>query len=258
VTTVLPERPAVPSSAPRQWAFVDKVTNKARIATCMPGCEADHSMDMERPTHPEDIWCEIVGADVHMPVNTNGYAEQFRVLGVKLSGKCNTCYVRWRNRAKRAGTFEKLDVTIPLSERLRTKMVTASNGCIHWTGYITSNGYGRVNGGTGMVFAHRAAYEVFVGPIPVGAQLDHTCHNQDSDCSGGKTCLHRRCVNPEHLEAVTQTENQRRSPHTHAGRAQCVNGHPFVQDNVYVTKAGHRACKQCNREKAARRRGQDG
>jgi hypothetical protein len=85
MTTVLPERPAVPISAPRQWAFVDKVTGKARIATCMPGCEADHSQDMERPAHPEDIWCEIVGVDVHMPVNTNGYAEQFRVLGVKLS-----------------------------------------------------------------------------------------------------------------------------------------------------------------------------
>ncbi|MFE2164851.1 DUF6907 domain-containing protein [Streptomyces sp. NPDC059447] len=86
MTTVLPERPAVSDAArPRQWAFVDKVTGQARIATCMPGCEADHSMDMQRPTHPEDIWCEIVGDTVHLPVNTNGYAEDFRVLGVKLS-----------------------------------------------------------------------------------------------------------------------------------------------------------------------------
>lgn len=83
--TVLDDRPVVPTSAPRQWAFVDKVTGKARIATCMPGCEADHSSDMQRPTFPEDIWCEIVGNAVHLPVNTNGYAEDFRVLGVKLS-----------------------------------------------------------------------------------------------------------------------------------------------------------------------------
>jgi hypothetical protein len=86
MTTVLPERPAVADvDRPRQWAFVDKVTGKARIATCMPGCEADHSSDMQSPTFPEDIWCEVLGADVHMPVNTNGYAEDFRVLGVKLS-----------------------------------------------------------------------------------------------------------------------------------------------------------------------------
>ncbi|MFE2324628.1 DUF6907 domain-containing protein [Streptomyces sp. NPDC059385] len=83
--TVLDDRPVVAAAGPRQWAFVDKVTGKAQIATCMPGCEADHSQDMERPTHPEDIWCEVLGNDVHLPVNTNGYAEDFRVLGVKLS-----------------------------------------------------------------------------------------------------------------------------------------------------------------------------
>lgn len=83
--TVLDDRPTVPAVAPRQWAFVDKVTGKARIATCMPGCEADHSSDMQTPTFPEDIWCETPGETVYMPVNTNGYAEDFRVLGVKLS-----------------------------------------------------------------------------------------------------------------------------------------------------------------------------
>lgn len=86
MTTVLPERPVVSEAPePRRWAFVDKVTGRARIATCMPGCEADHSSDMQSPVFPEDIWCETPGNDVHMPVNTNGYAEEFRVLGVKLS-----------------------------------------------------------------------------------------------------------------------------------------------------------------------------
>ncbi|WP_030304169.1 DUF6907 domain-containing protein [Streptomyces katrae] len=84
--TVLDDRPVVPvPTSSRQWAFVDRVTGKARIATCMPGCESDHSGDMRTPTFPEDIWCEVLAADVHMPVNTSGYAEDFRVLGVKLS-----------------------------------------------------------------------------------------------------------------------------------------------------------------------------
>jgi hypothetical protein len=84
MTTVQTERPAVLAPAPRRWAFVDKVTGKARMVTCMPGCDVDHSMDMERPTHPEDIWCEVVGGDVHVPLNTNGFAEEFRLLGSKL------------------------------------------------------------------------------------------------------------------------------------------------------------------------------
>ena len=83
--TVLDDRPVVASPAPRQWAFVDAATGKALIATCMPGCETDHSGDMRTPTHPEDIWCEVVGQDVHLPVNTNGYAEDFRILGAKIA-----------------------------------------------------------------------------------------------------------------------------------------------------------------------------
>lgn len=45
--------------------------------------------------------------------------------------------------------------------------------------------------------AHRVAYELWVGPIPEGMELDHRCKV-------------RACINPAHLEPVTHAENMRR------------------------------------------------
>ena len=75
-------------------------------------------------------------------------------------------------------------------------------GCWIWTGKVSKQGYGMVAG----LFAHRLAYEVFVGPIPSPLVIDHTCHDPDT-CVNGDACPHRRCVNPAHMEVVTQREN---------------------------------------------------
>lgn len=121
-------------------------------------------------------------------------------------------------------------------------------GCVIWTGGTGGGGYGSTSRGP----AHRVGYELLVGPVAPGLQVDHACHNRDTSCSGGTTCLHRRCVNPYHLEPVTNGENARRSPHTRTGRniraEVCSNGHPFDEANTYIRKDnGGRVCRACRR-----------
>lgn len=96
------------------------------------------------------------------------------------------------------------------AERLAGFVNPVSNGCWLWNGARTAAGYGwvRVNGES--VAAHRWAYETLVGPIPDGLHIDHLCHTNDLTCRGGDACPHRPCVNPSHLEPVTNAENARR------------------------------------------------
>jgi hypothetical protein len=66
--------------------------------------------------------------------------------------------------------------------------------CWIWIGAESGNGYGKVSIEGKMKMAHRAVYEIFLGPIPPGFVLDHLCRN-------------RGCCNPHHMEPVTVREN---------------------------------------------------
>lgn len=86
------------------------------------------------------------------------------------------------------------------------------NECWPWIGTLTPGGYGHIRldaPSRRKGLAHRLVYEQACGPIPAGMQIDHMCH--DSDCPGGPTCPHRRCVNPAHLRLSTPAANLRRS-----------------------------------------------
>lgn len=110
-------------------------------------------------------------------------------------------------------------------------------GCWMWVGAATRQGYGQINVQGRMAYAHRVSYEMAVGPIPVGLQIDHLCRN-------------RRCVNPDHLEPVTRRENILRGDGITARNARkthCAKGHSFAGDNLYVYPDGNRGCRICDR-----------
>lgn len=134
---------------------------------------------------------------------------------------------------------------VPARERMLAKLVPQPDGCWHWTGgVIDAHGYGRVGyKGRRSVPLQQAVYDCFIGPIPEGMTVDHTCHNAASGWPGGDSCRHRRCGNPQHLEAVTRAENTRRAK---ALVQACPQGHGYSPENTRVT-AGRRFCRTCSR-----------
>jgi HNH endonuclease len=126
----------------------------------------------------------------------------------------------------------------PLEQRLIEKIdVDGAGGCWLWTSALDWGGYPIVWIGDGVSRrAHRVVYELYVEPIPPGLQLDHLCGV-------------RRCVNPDHLEAVTGAINVGRSPNTPMARKRaqthCRRGHPFDLLNTRWSADGRRSCRAC-------------
>jgi hypothetical protein len=133
--------------------------------------------------------------------------------------------------------------------------VDKTDTCWLWTGFLNENGYGRLLGPAGTLgYAHRLAYADVNGDVPKGLILDHVCHNADRGCPGGSECMHRRCVRPDHLEAVTPMQNAHRSHCTTATRTHCAQGHPFSGANLFVDVRGRRRCRTCHRLNNIRQR----
>ena len=144
-------------------------------------------------------------------------------------GLCGRHYARWRLYKMASHP------NVPSwPERLWMGFVRSDSGCWEWAGAISRQGYGSLGRGGKKVYAHRAMYELLVGPIPDGLELDHLCRN-------------RKCVNPSHLDPVTHAENTRRAA---AGITHCPHGHEYTVENTAYTSKGWRRCRACGRERA--------
>lgn len=163
-------------------------------------------------------------------------------------GMCNPHYQRWYRHGDPLGGKQPQT----LAERFWAKVDWREpDECWEWQGSLQRHGYGhiyigKIDGSKRFRSAHRVAYELEVGPIPDGLVLDHLCRNPI-------------CVNPSHLEPVTQRINLLRGetvPARRAAKTHCKRGHPFDEENTRIDKKGRRVCRTCasdrQRERKAR------
>lgn len=127
-----------------------------------------------------------------------------------------------------------------LAQRFWSKADTSGgpDSCWPWTAALSSHGYGHLMVDGRTLGAARLAYRLFIGLIPEGLTIDHLCRN-------------RACVNPAHLEAVTNRDNILRGVGVTAENARkerCPEGHRYDLLNTYVDPAGRRHCRDCNNE----------
>lgn len=154
---------------------------------------------------------------------------------------CSKHYQRW----KRYGDPLKVawDRGNP-EANFMAKVVKDESGCWLWTGYTDRDGYGHFGVWDGSKKddwpAHRWLYQHVNGPIPEGLNLDHLCRV-------------RNCVNPAHLEPVTNAENIRRGMvgvvrgAQQRAKTHCPQGHPYDEANTifYGGAKRYRRCRAC-------------
>lgn len=138
---------------------------------------------------------------------------------------------------------EGRDIEIRFFEKVEEDPITQ---CWNWIGSKTFDGYGRFWSKNETILAHRFIYKIKKGKIPKGLTLDHLCRNPS-------------CVNPDHLEPVTQQENVLRGigiTAQNAKKTHCKRGHKLKGDNLYIKPNKDRICRICKNNEQKNRRNQ--
>ena len=127
---------------------------------------------------------------------------------------------------------------------IEKKYIRNESGCWPWIGFIKPSGYGEIWRRGRHQKAHRVIFEMIRGHIPERMQIDHLCRV-------------RHCVNPDHMEVVTQKVNILRGVSFSAENARkthCAKGHPYNEENTKIYHMGWRRCGICKRRWDSQRR----
>lgn len=157
-------------------------------------------------------WCEAhyqrwkkrgdVMADVPLRARAGRYGGELCSIDgcdkvARRRGWCPMHYTRRRYDGDPGAPEALSDRGDPTGERRLASRARREGDCLRWTGSRTPAGYGQMSVAGRLVGVHRVAYELAVGPVPEGLEIDHLCRVRD-------------CINPDHLEVVTHAENVRR------------------------------------------------
>ena len=206
---------------------------------CINDCEREigkHGAKGMCPTHYKRL---KAGGDLSRPIlPRGGYSPMCEIEDCskpsESRGLCGKHYMRWHSHG------DPTVVRNPWWNRDRTAVFLSrigepdQAGCRPWMGRVDVHGYGKM----GRDYAYRLSYEHHVGPIPDGLTIDHLCRNPI-------------CVNPEHLEPVTRSENARRQ-WIGKQKTHCPAGHLYDEGNTYIDKKGGRRCRTCAHERYLR------
>jgi len=112
--------------------------------------------------------------------------------------------------------------------------------CLIWQGPLDKDGYGTFYLRRMNRRAHRVAWFSIHGDLPDDHVINHVCRNPS-------------CVNPQHLQAITRSENVMRDSgaitYINSQKTHCPAGHPY--DRIY---SGQRYCSICEAAKKKRLR----
>ena len=136
--------------------------------------------------------------------------------------------------------------------RIRDRSIPVASGCVEWTGMVDRGGYGKIkittSGRKVWTGPHRAAWLCQRGDIPGDLVIDHLCRN-------------RKCVNVDHMELVTNSENVIRADHSNKkGRSgaprvfTCCSKHGQIDGYIHAMPNGHSrwVCRICRRDRNLR------